>query len=263
MRERIAELDETDSEGRPLAGSSVAHFINVMHGFYDFRMESADGQQAVIGSLEADRITGECRLLRDMSQEDPDLVTGPITLSRQHWLEPEVPISGRSAELRGPESSRFTAPADTAVPVHFESPYGLAKPSGLGLFTSTATWSEQGMWWHYILPEIAVNPSGHRRRVWRMQVEEGVRVLEVTNAAEWLEFVESYAQFEAGFVFPNWSSVARDYDGVHLTLRAIVAIDGFCFPATGGITAPPYWGLESTLWLRWCFTSSELLEAGT
>ncbi|MEW2578553.1 hypothetical protein [Streptomyces syringium] len=63
-----------------------------------------------------------------------------------------------------------------------------------------------------------------------------------------------------GSVFSDWRRVAQDYAGVHMTLRAIVATQGFRFPVEGGLAAAPYWDLESVLWLRWCFSGLRLVE---
>jgi hypothetical protein len=45
-----------------------------------------------------------------------------------------------------------------------------------------------------------------------------------------------------------------------MTQRAVVASQGLYFASSAGIIAPPYWDVESTLWLRWSFTSTELIE---
>ncbi|MFF3712878.1 hypothetical protein [Streptomyces phaeochromogenes] len=47
---------------------------------------------------------------------------------------------------------------------------------------------------------------------------------------------------------------------MHVTLRAIVATQGLRFPVKGGATVPPYWDIESVLWLRWCFSSTRFVE---
>jgi hypothetical protein len=59
---------------------------------------------------------------------------------------------------------------------------------------------------------------------------------------------------------PDWSAVSRDVDAVHVTLPAIVAAQGFGLRTARGITAPAFWDVESTLWLRWRFASARLLE---
>jgi hypothetical protein len=63
-----------------------------------------------------------------------------------------------------------------------------------------------------------------------------------------------------GLLYPHWPHVAEDFAGVHLTIRAVVACQGFSFRAKRGITAPGYWDLEQTLWLRWAFVSKSLVD---
>lgn len=85
-------------------------------------------------------------------------------------------------------------------------------------------------------------------------------MLEITSAREWADFVGTYPRRHKGEVYPHWHDVATDFDGVHLTLQAIAAIQGFAFPTPRGPSAPAYWDVESTLWLRWCFQSVDQHE---
>jgi hypothetical protein len=43
---------------------------------------------------------------------------------------------------------------------------------------------------------------------------------------------------------------------VHLSAGAIAAAQGFCFRFEGGVTAPLYWDVESTVWFRWVVRDS-------
>lgn len=89
---------------------------------------------------------------------------------------------------------------------------------------------------------------------------EKASVLEITTAQEWAVFVEAYAMSARGMIYPDWRKVAAEFDGVHLTLRAIVAMQGFNFPTARGTTAAGYFDVESTLWLHWHFTGAHLSE---
>ncbi len=86
---------------------------------------------------------------------------------------------------------------------------------------------------------------------------------EITSAAEWVELVLSHPLQERGLIFPDWKSVARHCDAVHMTLRAIAATQDLYFSSEQGIVATTYWDVESTLWLRWCFDSVRLIETVT
>ena len=97
--------------------------------------------------------------------------------------------------------------------------------------------------------------------VWELHASEReCPVLHITSAAEWAAFVTTYPQSHRELIYPDWRGVARDFSGVHMTLRAIAATQGYSFQTPQGRTAPPFWDIESTLWLRWCFESCQLVD---
>ena len=61
-------------------------------------------------------------------------------------------------------------------------------------------------------------------------------------------------------VYPDWDAIAADFDAVHLCLAGVVAIQGFSFRSAYGLTAPGYWDVETTHWLRWSFQQPRLVE---
>jgi len=88
----------------------------------------------------------------------------------------------------------------------------------------------------------------------------GAAVLEITTANDWAAFVAAYSRADAGMIYPDWVRVASDFAGIHMTLRAVAATQGFVFETGCGLTAPAFWDIESTLWLRWCFESVRLVD---
>jgi hypothetical protein len=88
----------------------------------------------------------------------------------------------------------------------------------------------------------------------------GVKVHEIPTAAAWAEFVSSYPYRYGDLVYPDWRSASRDHDAVHMTLQAVAATQGVFFEVQGETLAPTYWDVESTLWLRWCFSKPELIR---
>jgi hypothetical protein len=96
--------------------------------------------------------------------------------------------------------------------------------------------------------------------VWDLEAHADASVLEITSARAWVAFVETFATVDARLVYPDWRSAATRFDGVHLTLAAIAAAQGFSFPTSVGLTAPTYWDVESTLWLRWAFGRTRLSQ---
>jgi hypothetical protein len=90
--------------------------------------------------------------------------------------------------------------------------------------------------------------------VWNLQVLDSP-VIEINSAASWVTFLEIYGRDVNGLTHSDWSDVCNDYAGVHLTARAVAAIQGFSFRTSRGLTAPSFWDVEQTVWLRWVFSS--------
>jgi hypothetical protein len=72
--------------------------------------------------------------------------------------------------------------------------------------------------------------------------------------------VSEYQTSDGKNLYPDWKAAAQELDAVHVTARAVVAIQGFRFPSATGFTAPAYWDVESTFWLRWAFKDAMLLS---
>ncbi len=96
--------------------------------------------------------------------------------------------------------------------------------------------------------------------VWAVPVRGDVRIRDIPNAAAWVEFVTTYPLPHDGLTYPDWRQAAKDYDGVHMGLHAIVATQGIQLSAGDSTIAAPYWGVESTFWLHWGFLSPELVR---
>ncbi len=109
----------------------------------------------------------------------------------------------------------------------------------------------------------------------RLQVSSMARVYEVNSAADWHRLVQRYGdpathpgsddnlRDAAGIdngPAPTWSTVADDYDGVHLTLAGLLT--GLYVPHTTekASTTLWAWNWESTHWLRSVFTSATTLD---
>ena len=130
---------------------------------------------------------------------------------------------------------------------------------------------------------------------WRLPVDAGARVYEVHRPHDWLALVAAHPmeatrphgswelpgpnqsidksglldlpQQKAAVrdllthVLPDWSSVARSFDGIHLSWAGFITTEGYVI--TGGddtVTMLRYWGSERTHWLRDCFGVPEPLE---
>jgi hypothetical protein len=109
----------------------------------------------------------------------------------------------------------------------------------------------------------------------RLQVSSTARVYEVGSAADWHSLVQRYGGWAtypgsddnlrdaAGIdngPAPTWSTVAEDYDGVHLTFAGLLT--GLYVPHTTEDVSTTLWAWnwESTHWLRSVFTSATTLD---
>jgi hypothetical protein len=95
--------------------------------------------------------------------------------------------------------------------------------------------------------------------VWSLGVYPNAVVREVRSAEEWVELVVQDATRIDGLLYPDWKAIAEQCDGVHMSLRTIAAIQGIPLLASQGVVAPAYWDVESTFWLHWSFSSSQIV----
>ncbi|MFC0842787.1 hypothetical protein ACFH04_03405 [Streptomyces noboritoensis] len=250
LARRAADLDASTDPDAP-ADAGLRHFTAVMSLWTEPETAARTGGRTVVEAADADEVADGCVLLRRLSRDEPSLVRGPLDRTRQHWIGtgPHELMPSRQPTLA---RTRFTTPrGEPASPS--------TKPFHFGLYTSTAQHNGPGMWRMYLDQGSNLHPLPWH--TWELQVTDpAAAVLEITGAAEWAAFVERYGRVHGGAVFPDWTKVADDYAGVHVTLRAILATQGFRFAVKDGLTAPPYWDIESVLWLRWCFSSVRLVE---
>jgi len=208
---------------------------------------------------DADMLLRRCRALARLAADFPQLTDGPLDRSAQYWI-----ATGRPPWQSGgdyppgdytPQESRFIPVARATRP-----PTG-AKPFGVGLFTSTSVRGSYGMWRCY-LRGYENSSTLHRKPwyTWQLQPRDEARVYEIRDAAQWVKLITAHPRVEAGFVHPDWTTIADRWDAVHVTLRAIAAAQGFSFATALGPTTAPYWDVESTFWLNWCFTTVTLVK---
>ena len=96
--------------------------------------------------------------------------------------------------------------------------------------------------------------------VWELDVLPSARVREITSATEWANLLAEYGVPTGGTVHLDWPAVAAEYDAVHLTLRAVAAVQGIVLRTPGGPAGPVLWDVESTFWLRWSFRGAHPRE---
>ena len=252
MIDRIVRLDaEPDGCRHPVRYPDIAQLISVMQHVTSTGATPSLSEMAILDPAEADAIAGRSELLTRLAAEVPDLVHGPLRLDSQYWT-----ATGKPAHVKadGPvlEKVRFTGFASVEPPS--------SKPFGVGLFTSTAPPGAPSPWRTYLDLNRGSTLHPLPWHTWHVVPVADAVIYEVTTAADWADFVSSDPISRNSMLYPNWAGSAQRYDAVHMTLRAVVATQGLYFASPAGIVAPPYWDVESTLWLRWSFASTELIE---
>jgi hypothetical protein len=200
-----------------------------------------------------DQIMAQSSFLRRLREEYPEISCGPLQRGRQYWV-----ATGAPAWL--PPKS-LTPGEEWFRSVTSEAPPFRAKPKTGGFYTCTGTANTSGMWQMYLDSRewsgIHVRPW----RAWEVGILDSSRILEITTASEWTAFVEQNGINHDGLLYPDWLAVAREFDGVHITARAVAAAQGVRFVTQNGhITAPSYWDVETTVWLHWRVRSQRLVS---
>ena len=130
---------------------------------------------------------------------------------------------------------------------------------------------------------------------WRLRVSDAARVYEINGAADWHRLCVEYPARSARdssdpeeshnegwalyplatlprdadgqdfatdmerWLTPNWSAVAADWDGVHLTLGGLLTAEKVRVASAAGWSMLRFWDMEQTMWLRWAFDDTERL----
>lgn len=253
LEQRVEKLDVI-SDQRPCKGpnADLISFIEIMERITDPGID----QNVVSDIKAADAIQQNCRLLARLEEIVPEIVTGPIRLSSQFWIRTGKPANMPKSKIVLDQSDFVDISEASATTMRKAS----TKPFWVGLFTSTSVLGNQGMWRQYLDLNRGATLYPLPWSVWAIEAVNSAQVFEISSAAEWVKLVLSYPRREKELLYPDWSSIARKYDAVHMTLRAITAIQGIFFQTHQGIMAPTYWDIESTFWLHWRFDSMKFVE---
>ena len=246
LAQRVAALDAQDGGD---VGSDVNQFISVLAEVVSFGTGDVS-EMPKWRPDDADRVLAGCRLLARLGSAVPEIVSGPLDRSAQYWISAEKPSHlPPNVPALAAEHFRPVAPQTRST-----------KPFTFGLHTSTGFMATQGMWRAYLdLYEGSAVPLPVWH-VWALTARQDAAVLEITTATEWAAFIDRFPVEACGLLYPDWQAVATQFDAVHMTIRAIAAAQGLCFYVPNGITAPAYWDVETTFWLRWCLETYELVE---
>jgi hypothetical protein len=99
--------------------------------------------------------------------------------------------------------------------------------------------------------------------IWPVVIADTARVLEIDGPAVWQNLVTAYPRaatasyrhvwhwtgWDGEWLLPDWPSVARDWDGVHLTVAGYLATAGRPLPVAQASTMLAGWDPDETFWL--------------
>jgi hypothetical protein len=137
------------------------------------------------------------------------------------------------------------------------------------LDTSTEVGGLPGTWLFYGADGLSLPPLA----VWSVRASPEARVYEIHRPADWIALVDRYPKdtteyyatswrrnwrFPGGRVLtPDWALVAKDWDGVHLSMAGLLTATSQPFPLRSAWTMCEGWETEETVWLRWRFAKVE------
>jgi hypothetical protein len=250
---RVVELDDRVNQ---YLGASIGHLADIAREFVSVTSAisfrgTPDLEAETVSPSSADAAVAQSRALHVLSEVAPWLDQGPTATSYdQRWIATQ-----RAAWLPArddkPSKDMFVEPAEVDVAGL------LARPPRFGLFTCSATADYPGMWRTY----LEINPlsglADKPWRTWRLAFPPSIKIAQIDSAQAWANLIDQHPVTSGPWVYPDWRSIASTFDAVHLTPRAVLATEGLALKCADGLIHPTYWGVESTLWLRWKASSTE------
>lgn len=166
-----------------------------------------------------------------------------IQRTQQVWISP-------ASSAEAPDPSRF---------VPNLSPFGGDTPKPrAALWTATTVGSMPGGWSLYL--RIGEDGRPPPYRLWRLEALPSARVFEIHGPDDWRALCLRYpGETREGRLLPDWQAVARDWDGVHLSIGGLLTTQKVVVDAGGRRAQLDGWDSESTVWLRWSFGLVERL----
>jgi hypothetical protein len=149
--------------------------------------------------------------------------------------------------------SPHRSPSPTEPFAYWES---LAGPSGgRELWTSTAVGDTTSILVGMEHGAGDLYTDGWPIHRYRLRIPPSARVLEIAGPANWRRLCDRYPGEvgHEGQLFPDLVAVARDWDGVHLSLWAVLTAEQVRIDGPGGWTEIEPVEAEHTVWLRWVF----------
>lgn len=211
-------------------------------------------QTPIVDPQYADHAVAGSSFMAALGDAGPWLAEGPASLvSSQRWIATGAPPWAPSrypepVPHRLLEASRDLDPLDGA------------KVGQIGLFTSTACGNDPGMWRHFLEENQGMGLWPFPWSTWSLTPRHDSRVNSIRTAGDWVDLLHNYPASSRSGIQPDWPAIAADFDAVHFTPHAVCAVEGVRFKTRSGLSAPVYWDVECTRWLRWCFESVDLVR---
>jgi hypothetical protein len=198
-----------------------------------------------------------------LTDADIDFMWAPLDRDRQVWIQPEwlpvFPTSSTFTVPTGPPSRHSFYIHQPDHPVQTSTELSGTTSQYESLIGGATDWK-----FDYVAQRMHVT------------VAPSARIREIDSAQDWHDFVIEYGvQAAPGVTYhprlidrpwgahdglvPDWSRVAADWDGVHITPWAYLTATQVRVTSTAGWTEPWAWEYEHTTWLRWVFRSVEEL----
>lgn len=197
---------------------------------------------------ELDHIVSESPIIRSILEDLPGL-SGPLQRASQMWVEAAPTSFAPRRQTVALSATSFKAVASGVF----------GKPTH-GLYTSTLLAPPALSMWRRHIERLQGSLFPAPYRTYHISVLETARIAEITSAEAWSDLVSQFPVERDGLNYPDWLAIAAVYDGVHLTLPAILASQGIVLLSGERKIAPMFWDVETTLWLRWCFSNPVIIS---
>src|SRR5215831_100969 len=110
-----------------------------------------------------------------------------------------------------------------------------------------------------------------RFEIWDVQISPQARIWDITGPDDWGRLAARYRRDvtasrrhdwyrltgrDGAWILPDWPQVARDWDGVHLSIAGYITATGFVIAAASAAIVLTGWEPDQTLWLNDVFTKT-------
>jgi hypothetical protein len=204
---------------------------------------------------------------------------GPPDLSHQRWLGSGDDPPPRGQALADGLLTQAMADAEEERRAARELPWpprdgreytGIwwSPPLGSGVFTTTGPVGSLAA----VGIACTVDSAGEDQfRIWDIVIGSRARIWNVTSPDDWQRLTARYPRDvtasrrhdwhrmtgrDGRWVLPDWPRVARDWDGVHLSIAGFITASGPAIEVGDAATVLVGWDPDQTLWLTDVFTSA-------